>query len=77
MPLKIEEMFAFVSVDEKGDEGVCGFTNPETGEWIPMVGADMARVDSLKGMARSIARITGRPVKLIKFRDRLEVEDIT
>ena len=71
---KIEVMYAFV-VTEAGGEGVCAFQSP--GGWIPMVGADMARMDSMRALAKTIARKTGQTIKLIKFSVREELETIT
>lgn len=67
----IDEMFAFISVDEYG-EGLVG-TLTRTG-WMPLVGADMSRVDSLRKMAQQVARDSGRDVKLVRFSNRTELE---
>ena len=71
---KINEMFAFVSIDSKysGDEGVMGiFTN---GKWVPLIGADMDRVVSLLPYADIISKKTNIPYRILKFSKR---EDIT
>ena len=69
--MKIEEMFAFVSEDETG-EGIVGYMMPD-GMWMPLVGADVARVDSLRPAAEKIARDTGKPIRLIKFSNRIDL----
>ena len=72
---RIEEMYAFVAEDKgPDDEGVVGFM-ADTG-WMPMVGADMARVESLRPIAEAAARASGKPVKLLRFTTREEVEAI-
>lgn len=76
MPLKIDQMFAFIAVDEKGDEGVVGMRAPN-GEWAPFVGADEARANSLKPYAEEIATVSGREVKLVRFTTRAEIQTIT
>lgn len=44
---RIEEMYAFVAEDSgPDDEGVVGMATKSG--WMPLVGADMARVESLK-----------------------------
>lgn len=65
---KIEEMYAFVSYDkgDPNDEGIMGFKT-ENG-WLPMVGADMDRIDSLRILANDAARATGMPYKILKFK---------
>lgn len=73
---KIETIFAFVAEDSgPDDEGIIGI---KTGLWwMPLVGADMARVESLRPFARNVARTTGKKVKLLHFTNREEVEVIT
>lgn len=72
---KIDEMFAFV-VEDSGpdDEGIIGM-NTVSG-WMPLVGADMARVDSLRPIALGLARGMGKTIKLLHFTKREEVETI-
>lgn len=72
---RIEEMYAFVA-EESGpdDEGVVAMKT-ELG-WMPLVGADMARVESLKPIAKGIARGTGKRIKLLRFTNRDELEVI-
>ncbi len=69
---KIDEMYAFV-VEDSGpdDEGILGFMT--NGGWMPMVGADMARVESLKPMARDMATSLGKRVKILKFTKREDI----
>lgn len=47
--LKIEEIYAFIAEDGAG-EGIMGFTTPD-GRSIPMIGADLERVNQLKPIA--------------------------
>jgi hypothetical protein len=65
--LKITEMFAFVATDKNGDEGVMGFL-AEDGAWVPLVGADMDRVDSLRPIARKIKMVAGMDYKILHFK---------
>lgn len=66
---KIQEMYAFI-VEDSGpdDEGVIGIQSEEG--WLPLVGADMARVESLKPIARGIGNKIGKKVKLVHFTNR-------
>jgi len=69
---RIEEMYAFVAEDSgPEDEGLVGM-NTGAG-WMPLVGADMARVESLKPIARGIAAATGKKIKIIHFTQREEL----
>lgn len=69
---KIEEMFAFVTEDSSpDDEGIVAV--PYGNEWLPMVGADMKRVESLKPIAQEIATKTGKNIKILHFTQREEI----
>lgn len=74
--LRIDEIFAFVSVDEKG-EGVIGQTIKIAGQnvFMPFVCADKARMESLKPLARQIADERNIKVKLIRLSVREEIEE--
>ena len=67
MPI-IDEMFAFVTEERPGDEGVMGFLSGAQGQWIPLVGADMERIESLRSMAMGIAQSMNLPLRLKKFK---------
>ena len=72
---RIKEMFAFVAEGSgPDDEGVVGM-NTGSG-WMPLVGADMARVESLKPIARGIAAQTGKKIKLLHFTQREDLGDM-
>jgi len=78
---RIEEMYAFI-VEDTGpdDEGVIGIQLPPgddgTTLWLPLVGADMARVNSLRPTALGIAQQLGKPIKLVHFNNRQDLEII-
>lgn len=73
--LRIEQMFAFVLLDEDGTEGVPAFRTP-SGMQIPMVSADMKHVDSLRPIAQDLARKSGRKITLCRFEIRTDLEVI-
>lgn len=69
---RIEMMYAFITEDKgPDDEGIVGM-NTGTG-WMPLVGADMKRVESLKPIAQSISRQTGKRIKILQFETRKEL----
>jgi hypothetical protein len=72
--LRIDAMFAFIMRDADGTEGVCAFMNPDTRIWTPLVGADLARVESLRPLALELALAHGRPITLAYFSERRDVE---
>lgn len=75
MPNKITTIHAFIAEDEDGSEGICAFQSPGYG-WMPMIGADADRILSLREYAEGISRSSGRPVKLIRFSVRSDLETI-
>lgn len=72
--LRINEIFAFVSVDNNGNEGVCGFSTPEG--MMPLIAADPERVESLRVIAKQLAGMTDKKIQLIKFTVREDMEVI-
>ncbi len=75
MNLKIDEMYAFIATEDDGQEGICAF-QIHGGMWMPMVGADLARMESLRPMAEKIAKATGKQIEVIKFTNREHLEMI-
>lgn len=73
---KITEMFAFIATEKDGTEGILGFQT-DNGVMMPLVGADMDRVDSVKGFAKLIGQHAGCNVTLAKFSIRENLEVIT
>ena len=79
---RIEEMYAFIAED-KGpqDEGVIAIQSlaGDDGQtlWLPLVGADMSRVNSLRPIAQGIGRKIGKKVTLAHFSNRQDIEVIT
>jgi hypothetical protein len=72
---KITEIYAFISEDTgPEDEGIIGQRMNDT--WLPFVAADQKRIDSLRPWAKSIARVTGKKIKLIRFTHREGLEEI-
>lgn len=71
--LKIEKLYCFIAEEEAG-EGVTAFHSGHG--WIPMVGADMKRVDDLMDIAQAIADRSGQTITLCEFSVRTELEVI-
>ncbi|MBA7486496.1 hypothetical protein ES707_22056 [subsurface metagenome] len=77
---RIEQMYAFI-IEDTGpdDEGVIAIQSMEGNQgriWLPLVGADMARVESLKPIARGIGEQQGKKVKLVQFVQRQDLGEI-
>jgi hypothetical protein len=62
---RITELYAFLAEEAPGEEGVMAFWTGET--WMPMIGADMTRVESLLPLAEAISRATGKPSRVRRF----------
>jgi len=72
----IDQMYAFVVVDPEDDtEGITAFVDGG-GMAMPMVGADMDRVDSLRPIAEGMAKNIGRSISVLRFSQRTEIEVI-
>lgn len=73
---KIEELYAYIAHEpgDPDDEGITAFKS--NGTWMPMVGADEARMRSLKGHAQKIADTTGHTITLVKFSVKTVLETI-
>ncbi len=63
---KIKKIWAFIAEEEDGTEGVCGYEVSE-GKWMPLIGADGARLESLLPIAKQIAIHTNRRMELREF----------
>lgn len=75
MSTRIEQVYAYVLVDPKDKtEGIPAFMSGQG--WLPMVGSDAARMDSLRPHAEGIAKKHGVPIELVRFTNRESVEVI-
>ena len=73
----IKTMYAFIQLDPVDNaEGLIAFKDARTGWWMPMVGADMERVEQLRPLAQETATHTGNQVQLVHFTNREEKEVI-
>lgn len=64
---KITQMYAFVVADkDENDEGIIAFAAPN-GMMMPLVGADMSRVDSLKPIAEAICKTKNAKYRILRF----------
>jgi hypothetical protein len=72
---KIDAMFAFV-VEDTGPEDEGLIAQNIGSMWMPMVGADMDRVNNLRPLAAAIGKQLNKKIKLLKFTNREEIEVI-
>lgn len=71
---RVDQLFAFLADDDRG-EGLVQWGFPGIGT-APLVGADLARIESLRRFAQAIANERGKPVTLAFFSERRDVETI-
>lgn len=74
LPLRISTITAWVGTDEAGNEGIIGLLTDRG--WLPCVGADHTRIESLRQVAVGHAATTGHPVRLIRFSTREVLETV-
>ena len=74
MPLTIDAIYAWVAIESNGAEGVCATT--VGGLVMPLIGADIDRIKSLRPFAEQTYALTGRPVHLLRFSRREDLEII-
>lgn len=71
--LKIEKMYAFVAKSEDGDEGILALKS--NNGWLPMVGADFKRIESLLPIAEELTKASGIEFKILQFDNRIDVTE--
>ena len=73
---RIEELYAYISHEpnDPDDEGVCAFM--ASNGWMPMVGADEARMTSLREKAQQLVNASGNTITLVKFSTKTVLETI-
>jgi hypothetical protein len=70
----IDALYAWVATEPDGGEGVC---SAQIGEiHMPLVGADIDRIKSLRDYAELVRRATGYPVRLLRFSRREDLEEL-
>jgi hypothetical protein len=72
---RITELWAYVSIGDDDEEGVCGASIGPGGTMLPLIAADETRLRQLMPVAIEIAIVTGKCIKLVKFTKREEVID--
>lgn len=70
----IDKLYAWISTDEDGQEGVIGISTADG--WMPAVGSDQARMESLRPVAETVARATGRHVLLKVFSTGVVIDEV-
>lgn len=74
--MQITELWAIVSQNDDGVEGLCAFYSETQGGHVPMIAADRARLESLLPMAEMLVESHKRPLRLIRLHQRETVQEI-
>jgi hypothetical protein len=72
---RINQLWLVTYINEAGLETVAQ-AKLVTGEYVPLIAADAERLESVMEAARDIAKAKNLKMRLIKFTNRLEIEDI-
>lgn len=75
-PQKIDQLFAFLAVDAEGNEGVMAYFDPPNNRWMPLVGADLAKVDQIRPIVEEMAKAANIKATLAVFSERKNMEVI-
>ncbi len=72
---RIDQVWMIVLIDKAGVENLAQ-AKLVTGEYAPLIAADAARLESMVGVAREMARAMNVEMKVIRFTNRIDVEQI-
>jgi|1185.fasta_scaffold2021842_2 hypothetical protein len=73
MPDRINVVYAFIAIDKDGSEGIPAFV-AENNLVMPLLGADLDRVETLRPIAEDIAVTKNLIITLAKFEHRTDLE---
>jgi hypothetical protein len=72
---RINQLWLVTYLNETGLE-VVAQAKLTSGEYAPMIAADLARLESMVPAARELAKTNHVKMRLIKFTNRVDIEDI-
>jgi hypothetical protein len=72
---RINQLWLVTYLDETGLE-VVAQAKLTTGDYAPLIAADLARLESMVPAARELAKTNHVKMRLIKFTNRVDIEDI-
>jgi hypothetical protein len=65
---RIERLYAFLSIDEDGMNGIVASIRPAIAAAGPLVTDSLGVAEYMKGLAQEVADATGKPVGMFAFR---------
>src|ERR1700722_16687214 len=72
---RLHQLWLVTYIDDAGQE-VVAQAKLLTGEYAPLIAADAERLESVMEAAHGIAKARNLKMRLIKFTNRLDIEDI-
>lgn len=72
---RIEKLYAWVAEEPDGGEGILGSDLPGLG-YVPLIGADRARIESYRSIAQAMGDKTGYPIRLKLFAAGTVIDEI-
>jgi len=72
---RLEQLWLVTYVDDAGRE-VVAQAKLTTGDYAPLIAADVARLESMLPAARELAKANNIKMRLVKFMGRLDLEEI-
>jgi len=73
---RLDQLWLVTFVDDAGRE-VVAQAKLTTGDYVPLIAADAARLESMMSAARELAKVNNIKMRLVKFTSGLDVEEIT
>ena len=70
-----DQLWLVTYINETGLEVVAQATLTD-GRYVPLIAADLARLESMMPAARDLAKTHNIKMRLIKFTNRMDIEDI-
>jgi hypothetical protein len=72
---RFDQVWMVIHIDDAGREIVVQ-AKLTTGDYAPMIAADSARLESMMTAARELAKASNKTMRLVKFTNRVDVEEI-
>lgn len=67
-------VYAFLSVDEHGNEGIVGLPGPD-GRPMPLVFGHPRMIERARQIVRELARVGGRKIRLVRYQTKSVLEE--
>lgn len=65
--IRAEYLYAYLSLDEDGTEGICSMVTPGLGTF-PLVFMHLERAEELRGEVENLSKQSGKKIHMVKFK---------